>query len=862
LSSSTSKRAPLAVFRGLLAGRSAVSRAVAVASALTLASALTVASALTAVAYAAPAAPESATPRSPDATESPKAAEKAPLDDVAAQKWTFFEHYCSKCHNVEDWAGGIAFESMSPHDIPQDAETWEKAIRKLRGRLMPPAGNPQPDSQAVQSLVSWLETTIDTSAHGRSEPGRVGLHRLNRREYANAVHDLLDTDIDPTDTLPRDDSRDGFDDVAGALQVTPSFMDQYLTAARKVAIEALGDARARPNGVTYTADPNATQHFHTEGLPLGTRGGIVVTHDFPADGEYVINIANMAQAIWVYNMEFENHLIVTLDRRKIYETSVGGEEDMKAIDQRQDPAVDAINKRLKDIHFSATAGPHRVAVTFLQRSYAESENRLADNVPGGGEDRILRVTSFEVRGPLKATGLSETPARQRIFSCYPRNAAEEDPCARQILRKIAERAFRRPIEAADLQELMEFYSAGKRIGGFETGIRHGLTAILADPDFLYRAERPTGDLQSTAAGVFRLSDLDLASRLSFFLWSSIPDAELLAVAERGELHTPEMLEAQVKRMLADPRSQSLASSFAFQWLNMAKLAEIQPDVALFPNLNGDLRDDFRQELRLFVDSVFRENRSVLDLLSANYTFVNERLALHYGIRDVKGDQFRRVELTDSNRFGLLGKGAILMVTSYPTRTAPVLRGAFILERIMGTPPAAPPPNVGALKENHEGQKALSMRELMAQHRSNPSCNACHGIMDPLGFALENFDAVGQYRAKDRFVGTAIDASGELPDGTKLSGPDDLRNALLRKPDQFVQTLTEKLMTYALGRSLRYQDMPTVRAIVHESATQNYRFEPLVMDIVTSEPFEYERSEATPLLKQASRQTPLSTATGH
>jgi Protein of unknown function (DUF1587) len=373
--------------------------------------------------------------------------DNASFDKVAVQKWAFFDHYCSKCHNVVDWAGGIAFESMTPHDIPADAETWEKAIRKLRGRLMPPAGNPQPDNESVKSMVSFLETTIDGAAHGRSDPGRVGLHRLNRREYANAVRDLLNIEIDPSDILPRDDVRDGFDAVASALQVSPAFMEQYLTAARKVAIEALGDAHARPNGVTYTAEANSTQFFHTEGLPLGTRGGLAVTHDFPADGEYVINIANMAQAIWVYNMEFENHLIVTLDRRKIYETSVGGEEDMKAIDQKQDPAVDAINKRLKDIHFTATAGPHQVAVTFLQRSYAESENRLESNVPGGGQDRILRVTSFEVRGPLKPTGLSETPSRKRIFSCYPHSESENEPCARQILGRVAGEAFRRPITA-------------------------------------------------------------------------------------------------------------------------------------------------------------------------------------------------------------------------------------------------------------------------------------------------------------------------------------------------------------------------------------------------------------------------------
>jgi hypothetical protein len=777
------------------------------------------------------------------------------FDELATQKWAFLERYCSKCHNVTDWAGGVAFETLSPHDIPADAETWEKVIRKLRGRLMPPPGNPQPEVQAVHSMVSWLESTIDTASHGHLDPGRVGLHRLNRKEYANAVHDLLDVEIDPSDTLPRDDAKDGFDNVASALQVSPSFMDQYLTAARQVAIQALGDAHARPTGTTYSADPGATQHFHSEGLPLGTRGGLAITHTFPADGEYVINIANMAQAIWVYNMEFENHLIVTLDHKMIYETTIGGEEDMKAIDQRQDPAVDAINKRLKDIHFTATAGPHQVAVTFLQRSYAENENRLQSNVPGGGEDRVLRVSSFEVRGPMNATGLTETPSRKRIFSCYPHTEAEAEPCAQQILTRIAGSAFRHPIEPADTKELMSFYAAGQRAGGFEAGVRHGLTAILADPDFLYRTERPAVGLKSASAGGFRVSDVDLASRLSFFIWSSIPDAELLAAAEAGELHARAGLEKQLKRMLADPRAQSLAGNFAFQWLNMARLGEIQPDVAIFPNIDGNIRDDLREELRLFIDSVFRENRGVLELLTARYTFLNERLALHYGIRDVKGDQFRRVELTNPARFGLLGKGAVLMATSYPTRTAPVLRGQFVLERLLGTPPAAPPPNVPALKENQEGKKALGMRELMALHRTNPSCNACHGILDPLGFALESFDAVGQYRTKDRFAGIPIDASGVLPDGTTLRGPEDLRQALLERSDQFVQTLTEKLMIYAFGRSLEYRDMPTVRAIVRDSATKDYRFEPLLLDIITSEPFLYERSDGLPPLKQASRHCP-------
>ena len=770
--------------------------------------------------------------------------------DVAAEKWAFLGKYCSKCHNTDDWAGGIAFDTLSADSIPADAETWEKAVRKLRGGLMPPAGNPRPDAQTVQSFVSWMENNLDHAASGRTEPGRVALHRLNRKEYANAIRDLLDVQMDAADLLPRDDARDGFDNVADALQVSPSFLDQYLAAARTVAVTALGNAQARAIGTTYSAE-GGEQYFHASGLPPGTRGGIGVTHAFPADGEYVINIANMAQAIWVYNMEFENHLVVTLDRLKIYETTVGGEEDMKAIDQRQDPAVDAINHRLKNIRFRTTAGPHEIGVTFVHRSFAESEDRLQQHVPGGGQDRVLRVSSFEVRGPLNASGVSDTPARQRVFICRPQSAAEESPCARKILRQLAERAFRRPATDADVDDLMKFYDAGHAGGGFEGGIRQGLTVLLADPEFLYRAELPPSGLM--AGNVYRISDLELASRLSFFLWSSLPDDELLRAARSGELRDNVKLASQVRRLLADPRSQTLASNFAFQWLNMAKLGEIQPDVALFPMLNGDVRKDFSEELRLFIDSVFRENRSVMDLLSADYTFLNERVALLYGIRDVKGDRFRRVQLTDSKRFGLLGKGAVLMVTSYPNRTAPVLRGAFVLERLMGTPPAAPPPNVGALKENKEGAKALTVREMMAVHRRNPSCNGCHGIMDPLGFALESFDAVGQQRTVDRFAGVAIDATGELPDGQVLKGPDDLRKALMQRPDQFVQTLTEKLMTYALGRTLEYKDMPAVRSIVRSAAADNYRFDSLVLKIVTSPDFQMARSGVPAGLKTAGLQ---------
>ncbi|HEV7715446.1 MAG TPA: DUF1592 domain-containing protein, partial [Steroidobacteraceae bacterium] len=667
--------------------------------------------------------------------------------------------------------------------------------------------------------------------------------------------DLLGVKVDVQTLLPEDNVSDGFDNVANVLQVSPSFLDSYVAAARAVAVQAIGDASVKPMGTQYFARNSGSQFFHVEGLPLGTRGGAVVEHTFPADGEYELNIANMAVALWVYNMEFQHTLIATLDGKKFWETKIGGEEDMKSIDQKQDPAVDAINARLKGIKFKATAGPHKVAVAFVQRTFAESDDKLYQQVPGGGQDRVLRVSSFEVKGPFSVSGISDTPSRKHIFVCHPKAGAEELPCADQIIDTLATRAFRRPVTGAEKATLLKFYTAGREAqdGTFDSGIRRAVTAILASPFFLYRSE--PAPQTATAGSTYKINDLEMASRLSFFLWSTVPDDELRKVALAGKLRDPQVLSAQVHRMLQDPRSQTLASSFAFQWLNIGKLAEIDPDANNFPYA-GDPREDFRTELKLFIDSVFREDRNVTELLSANYTYLNERLALHYGIKNVRGDQWRRVPLEDSKRWGLLGKGGVLMLTSYPNRTAPVLRGAWILERISGTPPHAPPPNVESLKDAKPGEKPRTLREQMAVHRTKPSCFSCHGVMDPLGFALENFDAVGKWRDKDRLAGVTIDSSGELPDGTHINGPDDLRTALLKNPDQFVQTLTEKLLTYALGRTVEYQDMPTVRAIVRASAQDDYRFSSIVMNIINSEPFEMRKvpkDDNAPVRTQATAQ---------
>ena len=755
----------------------------------------------------------------------------------ASQHWGMLEKYCEECHNYKDWKGQIAFDTMVPEEVPQDAKTWEAALRKLRGRMMPPPGKPHPDEATRESFIHWVESYLDEAAERHPDPGYVALHRLNRKEYANAIHDLLALDIDAPALLPKDDISDGFDNVADVLQVTPSFIEQYISAARTVALEAVGQPDPQPSSKTYRADPDTTQQEHIEGLPLGTRGGLQVTHMFPADGNYVISIGNMAVALWVYNMEFKNHLIVTLDGKKVYETTIGGDPDMKNIDQKQDPAVDAINARLKNIKFKATAGPHKVAVTFVQRDFAESDDRLQLLVPGGGQDQILRIRSFEIRGPYKPTGLSATPSREKIFLCHPENAAAEEPCAQKILANLARRAYRRPVGDSDMAELMKFYQSGYKLGGFEAGVRMGLTGILSNPDFLYRPEpAPAGTKPGQA---FHLTDLEIASRLSFFLWSTIPDDELLTVASENKLHDPKVLAAEVKRMLASPKADTLADNFAYQWLELAKLDEVDPDPAIFPYASGagDPREDFKKETTMFVNSIFREDHSVLDLLTANYTYLNEKVALLYGITDVKGDRFQRVNLKDPVRWGLLGKGAILMASSYPNRTAPVLRGEWIMDNITGTPPTPPPPNVKALKENVAGATALTVRERMAQHRTDPSCNACHGILDPLGLALDNFSAVGEWRTKDRFAGTPIDATGVLPDGSPINGPIDLRNALMKHPDQFVQTFVQKLMTYGLGRTLDYRDMPTVRRIVHETAADNYKFSSIVMAIVNSDQFQ-------------------------
>jgi mono/diheme cytochrome c family protein len=788
-------------------------------------------------------------------TVAPRPVTVPPPDSGSAQhdppEWGFFEQYCGKCHNSTDWAGEVAFDTMSSDNIGGDAKIWEEAVRKLRGRLMPPPDKPQPQQAQVDKIISFLETHLDAAGAQHPDPGQVVLHRLNRTEYAREVQDILGIKVDAAALLPQDTKTDGFDNVATSLRVSPSFLDQYIDAAHDVSVAAIGSASAATTSVQVRGTPGTNQEMHVPGLPLGTRGGVLAEHLFPADGEYTFNINQSAGfgGGYIAGLDSKQKLIMTLDGKKVYQTDVGGEEDLKSVDQKQADAVKVIRKRFDGVKLHVTAGPHKIGLAYVARTFAESDDTLeplgANNLP-----RVPGVFGFEVVGPSHPTGVADTPARDKIFICYPKSADEEQPCAKRIVANIARRAYRRPVTDEDLAAPLRFYQKGHDEKGFEAGIQQAVMAILASPKFLYRIEAVPEN--ATAGQIYHLSDLELASRLSFFLWSQGPDEELLKTAVADKLHEPAELQREVKRMLADRRSKALVTHFADQWLAVDDMDALQPDPTIYPEFDNALRAAYRTEIEMFLDSVFRSDQSVVRLLDANYTFVNERLAQEYGIPNIQGEQFRKVTLTDSHRFGLLGKGTFLMGTSYANRTSPVKRGAWVLEVISGTPPHAPPPGVVALKENTDGAKATTVRERMVAHRSNPSCNACHGILDPLGFSLENFDAIGGWRDKDREAATPIDTAGNWR-GVPVKSSDDIRKVLLTHPDQFVQTVSEKLMTYALGRTVEYPDMPTVRAIVRDAAKDNYRFESIVMGIVNSAQFQEQ------MIPESGGGTPVKTA---
>jgi hypothetical protein len=763
-----------------------------------------------------------------------------PLCAAPSDERALLDKYCVTCHNQKLKTAGLMLDKADVERIGDGAEVWEKVVRKIHGGTMPPLGMPRPDPATLDSFASSLEVSLDRAAVSRPEPGRAGMHRLNRAEYQNAIRDLLALKIDVSSMLPADDESNGFDNMADALRVSPSLLEQYLSVSRTVSSLAVGDRGLGPVSQAYQVPPTLAQAEHIEGLPLGTRGGILIHQNFPLDGEYEFSVYLLRNIVgYMPGLEYAHQFEITMDGVRIFLSHVGGEEDNKMMDTNLGLAGNTIDARLR-VRVPLKAGPHEVAVAFIAKNHSESVEPLQPftrNLDLQDMNGIPLIDRVQITGPFAATGSGDTPSRRRIFTCRPANESDELPCARKIISTLARRAYRRPVTDADLEILLSFYQKGRNKGSFDAGIETALRLILTDPKFLYRIESdPANAVPGT---INKISDPELASRLSFFLWSSIPDDELLTVAAQGKLKDPVVLQAQVKRMLADPKAEALVTNFASEWLFLRNLQSVNPAGEDFPNFDENLKQAFRTETEMFVGSVFREDRNVTDLLTANYTFVNERLAKHYGIPNIYGSQFRRVPVADDARRGLLGQGSILTVTSYPTRTSPVLRGKWILENIMGTPPPAPPPNVPALKENDEGGKITTVRERLEEHRKNPACATCHRVMDPLGFSLDNFDAIGEWRSKE--AGLPIDASGQLADGTKINGVVDLRKALLAHPERFVGTMTEKLMTYALGRGLEDYDMPVVRSITRDAGKNDYRFSAIVMGIVKSTPFEMRRA---------------------
>lgn len=753
------------------------------------------------------------------------------------QHWGTIENYCTTCHNFEDFAGGLDFTLLSPDDIVKNADTFELVLKKLRASVMPPPSQDQPSQDERWNLVAAMEQTLDTWAAQYPDPGRVGLHRLNRTEYVNAIRDLTGVELDTELSLPKDDNSDGFDNIASVLKVSPAFIDQYLASARVVAERAVGNPAPRVEAVFYPAD-SSHQGAHIHGLPMGTRGGALVEHEFPVDGEYTITIPGMAGAGYTLGMEYEHDVVVMLDGKPIFRRSIGGGDDLKQLDQLQAPAVAEINARFADIPITVTSGKHKIGVAFVARSFAESDEFLHELGVNRGMDRIARMRGVEIEGPLTTSGQINTASRQKVMICEPTAAEQEVDCARQILTNLARQAFRRPVSDEDLQKPMEFFTTGRQqLGSFDGGIKEGMLAILTSPKFLYRAEVPQGDVGP--GDIVAISELELASRLAFFLWSSLPDQELMELASRGELRKDDNLNQQITRMLADPRAEALVENFVFQWLRLRDLENIDPDPEIFANYRPALMAAFKEEVRLFATDLIVSDAPVHELMTSDYTFLNEDLALHYGMHDVKGDHFRKVKLNQVERSGLLGKGAVQMVTSYANRTTPVIRGAYVMENFMGVPPANPPPNVEAFPETPEGATvAQTVRSRLERHRDNPACAGCHDIMDPLGLALENFNAIGEFRLRDSDAGNVlIDASGQLADGTPLQGVNDLRVALVQRPDQFAHVFTEKLLMYAMGRGVDAHDMPAVRKIVHEAEKDGFRISAIIKGVIASDQFQ-------------------------
>ena len=757
----------------------------------------------------------------------------APADRAAFE--ATLTQYCVTCHNDRLKTGGLILDPQALGSVAH-ADQFEKVVRKVRAGLMPPPGAPRPSVDRLNGLAAWLEEALDRAALAAPNPGRPMLHRLNRAEYANAIRDLLRLDVDTSTLLPPDDSAYGFDNVADVLGVSPSLQERYLAAASRISALAVGDVDIRPSSETYRVRQDLSQNQHIEGLPLGTIGGLRISHFFPVDGEYdFLTKLYRTNLNIVRGLEYPNEFEVAIDGRPVKRVTIGGPDDLAALFQKPTDTGDAVEARMR-VKVPVTAGRHDVTVTFLGNFALKDTQRLqpflrssADNFDWTGRPHIQTVA---ISGPFAVTGPGNSDSRADVFVCHPGGAVSEARCARQILSRLARRAYRRPVTEADVRPVMQFYDEGRAKGTFDTGIARGLERILASPYFVFRIENDS----ARPVGVpYRVSDVELASRLSFFLWSSIPDEELLATAEQGRLRNGAVLTRQITRMLADPRADALIANFAGQWLQLRNVRSVQPNSDLFPDFDDNLRQGFRRETELLFGSIVRENRPVLDLLTADYTFVNERLARHYGIPGVYGSHFRRVPVKEEARRGLLGHGSILAVTSHAERTSPVLRGKWVLDNLLGLPVPPPPPDIPPLPAAKDGEPPKTLRAQMEAHRASPVCASCHRVMDPIGFALENFDPVGAWRARE--PGGPIDASGQLADGTKINGVVELRRAILSRPDVFVGTLAEKLLIYSLGRGLDTADMPVVRRIVADARRDNYRFSSIIGGIIRSTPFQ-------------------------
>ena len=815
----------------------------------------------------------SAASTSASSSTGPQAANvQDPVPSGPSPQRALLDRYCVRCHNEQLKTADLMLDTLDVQHVGENAAVWEKVVVKLRSGAMPPAGRPRPDKATALDFVSWLEAEIDRAAAANPNPGHPLVHRLNRSEYGNAIRDVLALEVDEQSYLPSDNMAYGFDNIADVLTVSPALLERYLSAAQKISRLAVGEpATIRPVVETYRVSKDTRQEDRaSEDLPWGTRGGLAVRRYFPVAGEYSVKIRFVRPPSMGYHVRGfldRNELELRLDHALVTQFNIGGGETSGSTGNTNDgtqareqdtnfgyswlaagasihhSATD--DPALVEVRFPVDAGSHVVGVTFRQRnlepegvaprfptknySYQRDPNNPAaiDSLEIGGPHQIR-----EIRDPEE-----EPPSRRQIFVCRPTADDEEERCAKTILSRLARRAYRRPVTEEDVQPLLRIYHAGSLEGGFDAGIRLALEAILVNPHMLFRAERDPDGVVPGAA--YRVSDLELASRLSFFLWSSVPDDELVDLAARGELRDPNVLEQQVHRMLADERFEALAENFAGQWLHLRNLDGVVPDTHEFPDFDDELRIAFQQETELFFRSQLYEDRSVLDLLRANYTFLNERLARHYRIPNVYGSHFRRVNVRDDQRVGLLGHGSILTVTSYANRTSPVLRGKWILENVLGAPPPAPPADVPALDDQPGTYE--SMRERMEQHRRNPACAVCHAQIDPLGFAMENFDGIGQWRTQERH--SAIDATGRLPDGTTFNGPAELRNLLVSREEEFVATVTRKLVTYALGRGVEYYDMPAIRQIMREAGVNDNRWSALILGIVRSTPFQMRRAQS-------------------